>query len=340
MTFKLDNFVIFFSRFAEAVNPYNYLASPTNRFYWLFILGALVLTVLVYLLRDSEPGKRSLRGCLGFCFPKDVFLHRSAIVDYKYVTVNWLLNLLGLVWIYGYMSLVALWVGAGLETVFDAASGGLELTLTARVAFTVLIVIAVDTGLFLAHYLEHRVPVLWEFHKIHHSAAVLTPITVLRMHPVDIVLNGWMVGFFIGIVNGVFSYSFVAEVGAVTINEMNFGTFIFYLAGYHLRHSHVWLPFPKYIRNVISSPALHQIHHSDQPRHFDKNFGRIFVIWDWVIGTLYIPTERETINYGLYGGEHLEYDGVWQLYSLPFKKIAKNHVPAWKTRLLKLRGGP
>ena len=113
----------------------------------------------------------------------------------------------------------------------------------------------------------------------------------------------------------------------------------FFLAGYHLRHSHVWLPFPKYIRDVISSPAVRQIHHSDQPRHFDKNFGRIFVIWDWVFGTLYIPTKREAINCGLYDGEHLEYDGVWRLYSLPFKKIAKNHVPAWKARLPKLRGG-
>lgn len=339
MPFNLDNFVIYASRFAAAANPFNDLAMPTNRFYWLFILGALVLTGLVYPLRDSEPGKRSLRNCFRFCFPKDVFLHRSAIVDYKFVTVNWLVELMVLGWLYGHMSVVALWVGAGLEAVFDAGGGGLEPTPTARVAFTALIMFAVDTGLFLAHYLEHKIPVLWKFHKIHHSAAVLTPIAVLRMHPIDIVLNAGMVGLLVGIVKGVFVYSFAVEGGAFSINELDIGTFAFFLAGYHLRHSHVWLPFPKYIRNVISSPALHQIHHSDQPRHFDKNFGRMFVIWDGVFGTLYIPTEREAVNCGLYDGEHPEYDGVWRLYSLPFKKIAKNHVPAWKARLPKLRGG-
>lgn len=51
-----------------------------------------------------------------------------------------------------------------------------------------------------------------------------------------------------------------------------------------------------------------------------------------MFGTLYIPKEREAINFGLYKGEHLEYDGVWQLYTLPFKKIARDHVPAWKAR--------
>ena len=81
MSFSLDNFVTFFSRFAEAVNSVIYLAMPTSQFYWLFILGAVVLTVLIYVFRDSVPGKRSLRGLLKFCFPRDVYLHRSAIVD-------------------------------------------------------------------------------------------------------------------------------------------------------------------------------------------------------------------------------------------------------------------
>jgi sterol desaturase/sphingolipid hydroxylase (fatty acid hydroxylase superfamily) len=335
MSFSLDNFVIFFSRLAEAINPFTYLATPTNRFYWLFILGAVVLTVLVYLLRDSEPGKRSLRGLFKFCFPKDVYLHRSAIVDYKFVAVNWLVDLMVLGWLFGNMSVIALWVSGGLETIFGAGGSGVGTSLTARITFTVLIMFAVDTGLFFAHLLAHRIPVLWEFHKIHHSAAVLTPITVLRMHPVDIVLNAWGVGVFVGLVKGVFTYGYAAEVSAFTVSELDIGTFAFFLAGYHLRHTHIWLPFPKYIRNFISSPVLHQIHHSDQPRHYDKNFGRILLIWDWLFGTLYIPKEREAINFGLYKDEHLEYDGVWQLYALPFKKIAKNHVPAWKARFSK-----
>lgn len=334
MSFSLDNYVIFFTRLAEAVNPFAYVATPTNRFYWVFILGAVVLTALVYLLRDGEPGKRSLRGLFRFCFPKDIYLHRSALVDYKYITVNWLVNLLVLGWLFGNISVIALWVSGGLEAVFGAG-GAAEASLMARIGFTVLIMLAVDTGLFSAHYLEHRIPVLWEFHNIHHSAAVLTPLTVLRMHPVDIVVNAWAVGLFVGLVKGVFAYSYAAEVSAFSVSELDIGTFVFFLAGYHLRHSHIWLPFPKYIRHVVSSPVLHQIHHSDQPRHFDKNFGRILVVWDWVFGTLYIPAEREAINYGLYKDEHLEYDGVWQLYTLPFKKIARNHVPAWKARFSK-----
>ena len=224
------------------------------------------------------------------------------------------------------MSTIALSVSSGLETIFGA--GGVETSLTARITFTVLIMFAVDTGLCFAHLLAHRMPMLWEFHKIHHSAALLTLITVLRMHPVDIVLNAWRVGVFVGLVKGVFTYSYAGEVSAFTVSELDIGAFAFFLAGYHLRHTHIWLPFPKYIRNFVSSPTLHQIHHSDQPKHFNKNFGRIFLIMDWLFGSLYIPKEREAINSGLYQNKPLEYDAVWQLYALPFKKIARDYVPA------------
>ncbi len=335
MPLDLDSLASLTNRFIEAVNPFSYLVMPSNRFYWLFLLGALVITGLVYLLRDSKPGQRSLRDLLRFCFPKNVFLHHSAVVDYKFVTANWLLDVLVLGWIFGNISVIALWVGSGLEVLFGAGGAGLDPTVTARVAFTILIMFAVDSGLFFAHYLEYRIPVLWEFHKIHHSAAVLTPITALRMHPIDMIVNLWMIGLFVGMVRGVFSYCYAVEVSAFSIDELDIGTFVFFLAGYHLRHSHIWLPFPKFIRHVISSPALHHIHHSDQPKHFDKNFGRIPLFWDWIYGTLYIPKEREATNFGLYEGEHLEYDGVWQLFSLPFKKIARDHVPAWKARFSK-----
>ena len=37
-----------------------------------------------------------------------------------------------------------------------------------------------------------------------------------------------------------------------------------------------WILFPRGIRSHIRSPALHHIHHSKNPKHFDKNFARVF----------------------------------------------------------------
>src|SRR5665213_3606005 len=60
-----------------------------------------------------------------------------------------------------------------------------------RILYTLVFFIAYDFGRFVAHSVQHDVPVLWEFHKVHHSAEVLTPITAFRAHPVDLALMAW-----------------------------------------------------------------------------------------------------------------------------------------------------
>ena len=68
----------------------------------------------------------------------------------------------------------------------------------------------------------------------------------------------------------------------------------------HLQHSHVWIATTGLLGRVILSPAHHQIHHSDNPIHFDKNFGSCLSVWDWLFGTLHMPErERERLNFGV-----------------------------------------
>lgn len=44
------------------------------------------------------------------------------------------------------------------------------------------------------------------------------------------------------------------------------------------------------------SPAAHQIHHSTNPKHFDKNFGGAFAFWDWMFGTLHVPHDKREVH--------------------------------------------
>jgi sterol desaturase/sphingolipid hydroxylase (fatty acid hydroxylase superfamily) len=167
------------------------------------------------------------------------------------------------------------------------------------------------------------VPVLWEFHKVHHSAEVLTPITAYRMHPVDDLLSGTLSGLLAGAMHGVFDHLFAGNAGIFAVMGVNAGVFAFYLAGYNLRHSHVWLAYPGWLSHFLISPAQHQVHHSLDPRHFDKNMGFIFACWDWAARTLYVPREREELSFGLDGNEHRDFDGVLTLYILPVKNAAR-----------------
>ncbi|MEL6701787.1 MAG: sterol desaturase family protein, partial [Pseudomonadota bacterium] len=67
----------------------------------------------------------------------------------------------------------------------------------------------------------------------------------------------------------------------------------------NFHHSHIWVRYGRVMEHVFISPAQHQIHHSVEPRHFNKNFGQFLAIWDWMFGTLYIPEGREDIRIGL-----------------------------------------
>ncbi|MGH6918387.1 MAG: sterol desaturase family protein [Geminicoccaceae bacterium] len=315
----------------DLVEPAIYLVLPQHRFFWLYLGSAVGIALVVCYLRQSAGEGRSVLGAIRAVFPRRIFRHPSALLDYRYVLVNHLLHAVVL----GALIANTAVMTGGCLAFLRFALGEESLNATpgpvASVVFTICMLLAVDGGLFLAHWLQHKIPTLWEFHKVHHSAEVLTPITVLRMHPVDIVLNALTQASLLGIANAVFLYLYRDPVAEVTVIGANALSFLFYLGGYHLRHSHVWILFPRGIRDHISSPALHHIHHSKNPEHFDKNFARIFTFWDRLAGTLYIPEGKEELEFGLEEKDQKQLRTVWQLYMTPFRNVlARLRRRSWR----------
>lgn len=302
-----------------AVGPLlDVISSPGEKQHALYLTSALAIAAAAYLSRSRRP---TAAGLLAFLLPRRIFLHPSAIADYKL----WLLNNLALVLLLPTVAaLSGLSFGVTLLGLRHAAGMdgmGLSAGPLAVVIGTAVGMLAIDAALFWAHYLQHKVPWLWEFHKVHHSAQVLTPFTVFRMHPVDLVLN-FSTG---GVLGGVGAALIVFLFGArceLTLFGVNAVEILFFFAGYHLRHSHVWLMFPGWIGRHISSPALHLIHHSTDPKHWDKNMAQMFTFWDRLAGTLYLPTRREAIRFGLGNGEDHEFATLADLYIGPFRKLA------------------
>jgi len=293
--------------------------SSSSKIYWLYLVSAAVIAALVYLRTTKAP---SLRGALAFLVPRDVVAHRSAITDYK----MWLVNgFLLLAVFFPYFSLSTITAAHATKSALSAITGlpglGWSVNWTAVAAYTIADLLAIDAALFLAHYLQHKVPVLWEFHKTHHSAVVLTPVTVLRMHPIDQVVNFTLAAALPGFTAGVFSFLYAQPVAVFTVSGLNIGLFIFYLAGVPLRHSHLWLMYPRWIARHISSPAMHLIHHSSEPRHADKNIAQMFNFWDKLAGTFYMPNEKETFELGLSGGESGRFATLGDLYWQPFRNV-------------------
>jgi sterol desaturase/sphingolipid hydroxylase (fatty acid hydroxylase superfamily) len=293
--------------------------NPWAKLYWLYLLGAAVMAAAVYVWRAPD---RSLRGMVKFLFPRRVFLHPSAIADYKMLFLN--AALIAAVFI-PYMLISSAAAANAIKGALVAMTGvaglGFQVGWGATIVYTLLDLLALDAAFFIAHYMQHKIPVLWEFHKTHHSAEVLTPFTVERMHPVDQILNFTLASVLPGALAGVSAFVFTRPATGIAVNGMNVGLFVFYLFGVHLRHSHVWLMFPPWLARHISSPAMHLIHHSSDPKHADKNMAQIFNFWDRLTGTLYLPTREEAVSFGLAGGEHAKFRSLPDLYVQPFRGL-------------------
>ncbi|MGE0707916.1 MAG: creatininase family protein [Planctomycetota bacterium] len=309
------------SRLSEA------FTAPNERLHPLYLGTALVLAVGVSIERQRAAGKPfTLRGLVRWLFPRELWLHPSAKADYLFFALNRLL----------YPLLVLPFV-LGVEGVREAASAALDATapglrlsrvpagLGLDLAFSVFVIVAMDFGLFLAHYLAHRVPLLWEFHKVHHSAEVMTPITVHRMHPLDDAFTLSVGAMAMGLGQGLFLHLFPATGGALAVKNLHLLIFVFYVVGYDLRHSHVSIGFGPLDR-VFVSPAMHQVHHSLDPAHHDKNMGFLFSVWDALFGTRVLPEPGTALRFGLDGVEEAEFQSLGALYLLPFKKA----VTRWK----------
>jgi sterol desaturase/sphingolipid hydroxylase (fatty acid hydroxylase superfamily) len=120
------------------------------------------------------------------------------------------------------------------------------------------------------------------------------------VHPVDTILFANILAITAAIANGVAHYAFGDTSHQYALTGTNIILIAFIHVYVHLQHTELWIPFRGALGRTFVSPAHHQVHHSDNPAHFNRNFGSCLAIWDWLFGTLYIPkTEREKLRFGV-----------------------------------------
>lgn len=289
--------------------------NPASALFWVYCLASLGWARLAF--SKSYDG-HGLRAFLRFCFPRQVYLHRSTSTDLQLFFLNGFLNLPRLLLKGLGPALVAAWL-LGLEW---SDVGEYSLGPFSSLAFWGLLLAAANLGYYINHRLHHQVPFLWEFHKVHHSAEVLTPLTLWRKHPVFDITTAIASTTVRGCLYAGIVLLFGVKISAVHLLGFNLWFTVYRLAGQHLRHSHIWLAWPAAVSHVFLSPAQHQIHHSYDPRHLNKNFGEVFALWDWLFGTLYVAREKEDLRFGL-GEEKPEISNALRAYVIPFRNVGR-----------------
>ena len=170
----------------------------------------------------------------------------------------------------------------------------------------------------------HKWPVLWALHKVHHSATVLTPMTVFRTHPLEGIIFSLRSAITQAIGISLFFYLFGNLVSLYTIVGVNVFVFVFNILGSNLRHSHIGIRYWKWLEYIFISPAQHQLHHSVAFEHHDKNFGAALAVWDWLFGSLHHSVEFETLHLGIKKDQKETTHNLRNLYFDPINEIKKH----------------
>ena len=169
---------------------------------------------------------------------------------------------------------------------------------------TVVLFVAYEATYYQDHYLMHRVPFLWRFHKVHHQAESLSILTGYRIHPVEAIGFSNLLALNLGVISALLQWTLGAGVSAWTIGSVNLLIVVLNVALSNLQHSHLWIGFGPRWGKWIIGPAHHQIHHSTDPAHFNRNLGSVLTVFDRMFGTFHMPAERrERLTFGVDDGE-------------------------------------
>ncbi len=296
------------------VDSFIALFSPNKRIYWVYILSSIFIAA-VYLQLHKKERRINLNSKLWF--------HKSALLDYKYFIVSFFIKTL---------LILPIIISAKEITLFTYKLllenyGFVKITYFSysevMILFTLTLFVVSDFTRYWIHRFLHTIPFLWEFHKVHHSAKVLNPLTFYRIHPIENILFALRYSLSIGVVSGVFIYFFGAMIGVVEIVGVNVILFFFSLMGSNLRHSHIKLSYPKIVENIFISPFAHQVHHST--KYYNKNYGGYLAIWDKIFGTLQLSKNIKNNEKIKFGVEIKDFQTISNLLFTPFIKLGKKY---------------
>ncbi len=207
--------------------------------------------------------------------------------------------------------LTRLLVPAGLVVFAAERSGGLFPWLgVPRLPALLAGILALDLAIYLQHRLFHRWPWLWRLHRVHHTDLDLNTTSGVRFHPGEIALSALI------------KLAVIAALGLPALAVLLFELLL--NATTLFNHSNLGLGpvADRWLRWLVVTPDMHEIHHSAWPGELDCNFGFSFPWWDHGFGTYRARSDAPgEIPIGLpgQGRTHL---GFWALLIEPLRRRA------------------
>lgn len=161
------------------------------------------------------------------------------------------------------------------------------------------------------HRIAHITPVLWRFHRVHHSDTSMDSSTIFRGHPIETFL--W------------FGISNILAAGIFGLDLVTLGLYFLVITPFFVLE-HCNLKFPVWLDKtfglIFTTPNIHKVHHEQDQYYTDSNFADIFILWDRLFGT-YKYKSTEEIKFGLKEFEDAKKQTFWYLIRSPFINMGR-----------------
>jgi sterol desaturase/sphingolipid hydroxylase (fatty acid hydroxylase superfamily) len=224
----------------------------------------------------------------GFLF----FLMLELLAPYRQSTVSKVKRWINNVALTAFNSLILqlLFAGAVVRTAMYVTShhlGVLNMVEAPSWAKLLATVIFMDFMLYVWHLLNHEVPFLWRFHRVHHSDLNMDVSTATRFHIGELAMSA------------VIKISLVFFLGATPLGVLIFESALVLCAQFH--HSSLKVPrwFEAIFWILFVPPSMHRIHHSVIIKERNTNYGTIFSTWDRWLGTLLTDVDQKKLRIGV-----------------------------------------
>jgi sterol desaturase/sphingolipid hydroxylase (fatty acid hydroxylase superfamily) len=157
------------------------------------------------------------------------------------------------------------------------------------------------------HRLLHRVPFLWEFHKVHHSVKEMGFAAQFRFHFLETIVYKSLQYIPLGMIGFGIQEFFIVHMLAVFIG--------------HLNHANINWDYGVF-RYLINNPKMHLWHHAKElpdSHRYGVNFGISLSIWDYLFKTAHVPYHKANLELGFEKDENYPTGFIDQVIE-PFKK--------------------
>lgn len=262
------------------MNPFfDWLIDPSQRTYLVYWFSSLAIALIWATFAWSER-----KAYLQQLTTKAYWFNTSSAQDLVLIFLNrGLFLLLGITWLAFTLDVALAMLDFlrlfGDATELDSYSHNSHLILG---IYTLVLFLLDDATRFLLHKLMHKSDFLFRLHQVHHSASTLTPLSTLRIHPLESLLYQIRSSLVHGMCAGASFYYVGFQADSWQVWGATIWVLVFNFLGANLRHSQIPISYGKF-EKILISPAMHQAHHGVTTMNY--NYGSVLSIWDRMFGS-------------------------------------------------------